>query len=98
MQPFMARPGATANIDSAGTTARVSLGEGPFNQVRVMNNGTATAWIRFGNGSVEATTAAGVPIGPGVTEVFSVASDVTHVALIAAGATGRCYFTPGVGV
>lgn len=61
-----------------------------------MNNGTATVWIEFGGTSVAATLASSIPIGPGVTEVLSVSG--TYVAAIAAGSTGKIYFTPGNGI
>jgi hypothetical protein len=70
--------------------------------VRVMNNGTAMAWIKFGSdNTVAATVAAGMPVGPGVTEVISpptLAGGTLYVAAIAAGSTGKIHFTPGAGV
>jgi hypothetical protein len=64
-----------------------------------MNNGTATAWFNFGTDStVAATTAAGIPVGPGVTEVYTVPKNPLWVAAIAAGSTGKIYFTPGSGI
>lgn len=99
-QPFRPTGGATVNIDVASTTANVALP--PSGQVRVMNNGTATAWINFGtDNTVTATVAAGIPIGPGVTEVLSnmtTTAGAAYVAAIAAAATGKIYFTPGAGV
>lgn len=91
----------TVNIDVASTTARVSLGLGvtrSMRQLRVMNDGTATAWIEFGDSSVTAALVSSVPIGSGVTEVLTVTDGVTHVAAIAAGATGKIYFTPCDGI
>lgn len=91
---------ATVNIDVAAASARVALGS--CDQVRVMNNGTATAWIGFGDGTVAATLAGSMPVGPGVTEVlsipFSLSGAALNVAAIAAGSTGKIYFTPGVGI
>ena len=101
MAPFTPKSAGTVNIDVAGTTANVAVTTQPgVTQVRVMNNGTATAWITFGDSAVTATTTTGVPVGPGVTEVFTVSKNVTaiYAAAIAAGATGRIYFTPGSGV
>lgn len=94
-KPF--RPGGdTVNIDVAGTTANVAIG-GSGDSVRVMNNGTATVWVKFGGSAVAATLAAGMPVGPGVTEVLT--PDLSlYVAAIAAGATGKIYFTPGIGI
>lgn len=92
---------ATVNIDVGASSAAVDL-KAPAcgRQIRVMNNGSATAWITFGKSDVAATMAAGIPVGPGVTEVLDIAEYdlVTHVAAIAAGSTGRIYFTPGEGL
>lgn len=101
MQAFNGNPGTTVNIDVSATSQALALGpQAGSTQVRVMNNGTATVWIRFGDSAVAATTAAGIPIGPGVTEVFTVASfaGAPYVAAIAAGSTGKIYFTPGTGI
>lgn len=103
MNPFAPTGDDTANIDVAATTGRVKLGDivGPL-QVRIFNAGTATAWIKFGDVTVTADTTNDIPVGSGVTEVLSVNPPVTggalYVAAIAAGATGKIYFTPGVGI
>ena len=93
--------GSTVNIDVAATTANVALG-GNYNggQLRIMNNGTATVWVNIGSSSVTAALATGFPVGPGVTEVLSLPSSdgASHVAAIAAGSTGKIYFTPGTGI
>ena len=94
-QPFRPNGAATKNIDVGAASARVELSSGE--QQRVMNNGTATAWIEFGGASVDAVVATSVPVGPGVTEVFTPEVGSTYVAAIAAGATGKIYFTPGSG-
>jgi hypothetical protein len=63
-----------------------------------MNNGTATAWITFGDNTVTAVATSGLPVGPGVTEVLTVPIIAPlYVAAIAAGSTGKIYFTPGMG-
>jgi hypothetical protein len=92
--------GATVNIDVSSSSQSVSLAVTSKQQVRVMNNGTATAWITFGPGAATATTTAGIPIGPGVTEVLSVEDlgGTLYAAAIAAGSTGKIYFTPGQGL
>lgn len=92
----------TVNINVSGTSQRVFVGSrnSPIS-VRIMNNGTATVWISGGDVTVTATTTSGVPVGPGVHEVltFSPGQDgKLYIAAIAAGATGRIYFTQGSGV
>jgi hypothetical protein len=92
----------TAFIDVGAASARVKLGDiGGRIQVRVMNNGTATVWIKFGDITVTADTTNDIPIGPGYTGGFTVppvAGGALYVAAIAAGATGKIYFTPGTGI
>lgn len=66
-----------------------------------MNNGTATAWIKFGDITVAADTTNDIPIGPNYTGGFTVppvAGGALYVAAIAAAGTGKIYFTPGVGI
>lgn len=97
MLPFQPA-GATVNIDVSSSSQRVLLGSP--DSVRIMNNGSATVWLNFGDVTVTATTSAGFPVGPGVTEVvrFQRLGGAAYVAAIAAGATGIVYFTPGNGI
>lgn len=102
MTPFCPSPAATVNVDVSSSTGNVSLAvdrRQPM-QVRVMNNGTATAWVNFGLTGVTAAVASGFPVGPGVTEVLTVPDlgGTVYAAAIAAGSTGKIYFTPGVGI
>lgn len=100
-EPFMPNPAATTLIDVSSSSQAVLVGSGVsnVNQVRLMNNGTATVWVNFGNSAVTASLTTGFPVGPGVTEVLSVRSidGVLYAAAIAAAATGKIYFTPGLG-
>ncbi len=91
---------ATANIDVSASSQRVSLTVTGRQNIRIMNNGTATAWIEFGDSTVTASLTTSIPVGPGVTEVQTAGSyQVTlYVAAIAAGSTGKIYFTPGEGI
>lgn len=96
--PF--RPaGATVNIDVSSSTQPVEIG--PCDSIRIMNDGTATVWVRFGGSSVTSSLTTGMPIGPGVTEVIGFEQGLGQpitVAAIAAGSTGKIYFTPGIGI
>lgn len=93
---------ATVSIVVAATTANVQMlatGTTGTTGVRVMNNGSATVWVNFGDNTVTATvpsgaTAGSIPVGPGAAVDLIVTG--THAAAIAAGATGSVYFTPGV--
>ena len=99
-QLFQARPQSTVNIDVAATTARLALGQGPINQLAVTNDGTATVWINFGDVTVVATLANSLAVRSGETRGFTVAAygGAPYVAAIAAGSTGKIYFTPGEGI
>lgn len=94
--PFRPSGGATVNVDVGAASARVVMSGGE--QQRIMNNGTATAWIAFGDITVTAAVATGMPVGPGVTEVITIPPGTTNVAAIAAAATGKIHFTPGAGI
>lgn len=102
MRPFQPTTAATKNIAVAASTANVQIANSPGNiiQVRVANNGTATAWVAFGDSTVTASLTADIPIGAGVVEVLTVQCPAgpLYAAAIAAGATGNVYFTPGVGM
>lgn len=101
MHPFSPRPAGTVNIDVGATTANVLVAKPGIRQIRMMNNGTATVWVNFGNSSsVTASLTTSFPVGPGVTEVLTakISDGPIFIAAIAAGATGKIYFTPGEGI
>lgn len=87
------------NVSASAQPIQISNAKGGID-VLIMNNGTATVWIKFGKSDVEATTAAGRPVGPGVETVQRIPplGDALFVSAIAAGSTGRIYFTPGTGI
>jgi len=100
VQPFNGIQAATVNIDVGASTARVALGTtgNGYRQVRVYNDGTATAWIAFGDVTITAALASGIPLAAGACEVHTIPNGVTYVAAIAAAGTGKIYFTPGSGI
>jgi len=92
----------TVNINVSSSSQRVFVGSrnGPIS-VRLMNNGTATVWLNWGDVTVTANTTNSVPIGPGVHEVMTMnppEGGKLYIAAIAAGSTGRIYFTQGEGL
>lgn len=102
MQPFT--PGTTVNIDVSSSAQATALtgAKGGVTQVRAFNDGTATAWIMFGNSNVASslTTSTGMPVGPNqFTEVLTLPNTggAPYASAIAAGATGKIYFTIGEG-
>ena len=100
MQPFRPFAAKTVNIDVASSSARIEITT--CDTVRVMNNGTATAWVDFGDVTITASLTTSFPVGPGVIEVLKVPRSVDgarrYAAAIAAGSTGKIYFTPGEGI
>ena len=100
-EAFRPASGVTKNIDVAATTANVKVAEVFTTQIRIMNDGSATAWVNFGDSSVTAALASGMPVGAGACEVVTVLSadgSPIYAAAIAAGSTGKIYFTPGTGL
>lgn len=99
---FNPNKAATVNIDvsSSSQSVKVYNEAGPID-IRIMNNGSATVWVAIGNSSVTASLTTSFPVGPGVTEVLTGVThtgDQLYVAAIAAGSTGKIYFTPGRGI
>lgn len=92
--------GDTVNIDVSATTQRVAIGN--CDQFRLANNGSATVWCALGDDTVEASATTGFPVTPGLVEVLTIPQrlqgEPVYVAVIAAAATGKIYFTPGTGI
>lgn len=93
---------ATVNISVSTSSQNVQItGFSGANQVRVMNNASATVWISFGNAGEVSATTNDIPIPAGAVEVFSAGATgtgVLDVAAIAPSGTGNIYFTPGSGI
>jgi hypothetical protein len=92
----------SVSIDVSATSQRVLVGNcnAPMT-VRIMNNGTATVWINWGDVTVTANTTNSLPIGPGVHEVLTFSPDqggLLYIAAIAVGVSGRIFFTQGQGI
>lgn len=96
IKPFAPNGADTATIAATGTSARVAL-DPTSNAVRVVNDGSTTAFIQFGDVNVVATTAK-MPIRPGGSHAFTKGA-AAYVAAICAGAgTTTLYFTSGEGM
>ncbi len=100
--PFECEANSTENIDVSSSSQRVQIADdGRRRTIEVMNNGTATVWIAIGGASITASLTTSRPIGPGVTLVTGgvvKSNEPMYVAAIAAGSTGKIYFTPGTGI
>lgn len=102
MTPFSAVAGATVNIDVSSSSQTVLVAKTPGTiAIRVMNDGSATVWVSFGNtSSLTASTTTDMPVAAGATECFGVSFAIgsVYAAAKAAGSTGKIYFTPGDGI
>ena len=93
MPPFT--PGPTVTLAATATSGRVAI---PLNagSVRLANPGASVVFVRFGDGTVAATTS-DMPILPGTAEAFSVGG-VSHVAgICSAGQSSDLAVTGGGG-
>jgi hypothetical protein len=86
--PFTAL-GATVSLAVDGTTDRVAL-------TAIGDQGGME--VRLYISTVEATTAAGMPVPSGAIEVLTVGPAVTHVAALTASGTATLYATSGRGI
>ena len=89
----------TANLAVTGTSASVavpSAGVG-HGSVRIVNAGTNTIFVEFGNSAVTATTTTSMPILPNTAETFVFRNENTHVAAIASTTGNTLYVTYGSG-
>jgi len=70
---FSPELGTTVNIDVSSSAQYIQITKDTgIRQIRVMNNGTATVWVKFGIATGDAATlTTDFPVGPGVTEVFT---------------------------
>lgn len=91
----------TATVSVTTTTGRTALGtnftENRSRHSMLSNDGSETVFVRFGDSTVEATTA-DVPLLAGTVQVFSPPADATHIAAITASGTSTLYVTAGEGI
>lgn len=85
----------TALLACTTASARVPL-DSLSSTVRVVNDGAATAFIQFGDASVNATVSK-IPVKAGATETFTKGT-AAWVAGITASGTTNMYFTAGEGL
>lgn len=99
---FVPRQDATVNLDSGAASVRVlvSAAQQPQVTVRIINDGSATVWIKSGDVTVTADVTNDIPVRAGASEImtFKAPTGGLYIAAIAAGATGKIYFTPGAGM
>jgi hypothetical protein len=96
---FDGAPSVSINVSNSSQSAQISGGN--RQQIRVYNDGTATAWVNFGNSGVVASITTGLPIPSFGAEVFTVdaaGAAQLYAAAIAAASTGKVWFTPGGGI
>lgn len=93
---FKPVPGTTVSLAATTVSASAQINPGKFSRhLRIVNTGSVTAFVEFGESGVAATTSA-IPILAGSVEIFSVPDQ--YVAAITASGTAQMYFTPGEGM
>lgn len=96
MTPLKPAAQATVNINVSSSNQRVQYSTDTAPQsVRIYNDGTATVWVTYGDNTCVASTSTSYPIAAGADMVLTYTGG--YVAAIAAGSTGKIYFTPGDG-
>lgn len=96
MKPFSPIGAATVHITTSSSTGNVQVYDGTNNSVRIVNSGTAVAFVEFGPDDTITTSATtGMPIVGGASVV--IATNSPWVAAIAPTGTPAIYFTPGNG-
>lgn len=96
MKTFMPKGDDTVTIAATVASANVALDQFS-NAVRVVNAGTAMAFIHFGSGVGTAATLTKMPVASGATETFTKGTS-NYVAAITASGTATLYFTNGEGL
>lgn len=93
---FIPKPNQTVPVSVTTSAASTSF-NGGFETIRIVNAGTAIAFIELAGGT--ATTTNSMPLLPGTVESFSMQAmnGVFTVSLIGAAAT-TVYLTPGMGM
>lgn len=97
-------PGATSTINATTTTSSIALARTGGKVVRLANVGSVAVFIAFGDNTVTATVANGMPILPGTVELFAMAqiragssTSPTYFAAITESSTARISATVGEG-
>lgn len=92
---FAPVPNSTVNIVLSAASQHVQFQSGSFaRHCRVVNSGTAAAFIEFGTSTVTASVTASMAILPNTDRIFS----APYPFVAAIGGTGSTlYFTPGEG-
>jgi predicted metal-binding membrane protein len=100
-EPFMPVLGGTVLIDVSASSGAVNLGRGAnVSECLVFNDGTATVWFTFGLSTATASLTTSIPISTKAWASFRIPrieGGNIYAAAIAAGSTGKIYFTPGIG-
>ena len=90
-------PAGTVNVAATTSTGNVQINANGAT-IRVKNiDVNNVAFINFGDSTVTAAVATGIPIGPGDIAGFTRAAGWTHAAAITGTGTATVYFTAGDG-
>lgn len=102
--PFQPTDGANVTRSATTTSANVQVISGAPQgriQVRLVNDGTTVAFVKFGSDNTVTATSADIPLVGGVPLIVSVDIPVGGVLWLAAkmaSGTANVYAQPGVGI
>lgn len=93
----------TVNIAVTTSPQTLNFGVVPFGTqaIRLVNNGTATIFIEFGDPTISPPTASAAtsqPMLPGTVEVFTLDTTDTQISVIGSAAGSTLYVTLGEGL
>src|SRR5690348_6636529 len=102
MIPFRPSPSGTVQISASTASSNVNLA-GSVEQLRIVNSGSADAFVEFGDSSVTATapsgsTAGSMRIFAGTVELITLQPNVTHAAAITSSGSTTIGLTTGAGL
>jgi hypothetical protein len=99
MNNFAPLGASTVSLTATTSSSRVALSHSgrPYD-VRLYNAGSVVVFVEFGDSTVAAATATGMPIAPGTVEAFSLPPSATHMAGITSSSTAAIYVTLGYGL
>lgn len=97
--PFTPAKNGTITVSATTTTGNSALKvPSARDQVMVTNDaGGSTAFIEFGDSTVEAVAATSTPVLPGAAYIFTINPGMTHMAVITGTGTATVYATVGQG-
>jgi len=89
--------GNRSDLSATTSSSRVALPTSGFTSLRLTNSGSVTAYLKFGDNTVTASTSTGMDLLPGAVETIRLPPNCTHLAGITASGSTTVGVTPGEG-